>query len=245
MRLKVYALAIAICVSSVATVWAEDAVKSEPKKNPLPKVKLETSLGDIVLELDREKAPISVENFLAYVNEGFYEGLIFHRVIPGFMIQAGGMDAQMDKKRDGMHSAIKLESNNGLKNLRGTIAMARMNAPDTATSQFFINVVNNSMLDYKASQPNPNGYAVFGKVVEGMDVVDKIRNTECIAHPKYPGGKVVPETPVVIKKTTELGKEVPEAKVEAKPEKEKATPAPVPAPEKKAEPKIPEEKKSE
>ena len=126
MRLKVYALAIAVCVLSVATVRAEEEAKSEPKKNPSPKVKLETSLGDIVLELDREKAPISVENFLTYVNEGFYEGLIFHRVIPGFMIQSGGMDAQMVKKRDGMHSPIKLESNNGLKNLRGTIAMARM-----------------------------------------------------------------------------------------------------------------------
>ena len=177
-----------------------------------PRVKLETTLGDIVLELDPDKAPISVENFLTYVSEGFYDGTIFHRVMPGFMIQGGGFDENVDKKTAGLHPAIKNESKNGLSNARGTIAMARTGDPHSATNQFFINVVDNQRLDASARQPW--GYAVFGKVVEGLDVVDKIRHTECTNNPKYPSGKVVPKIAVVIKKATKLPK-----KEEAKPVK--------------------------
>ena len=134
------------------------------------KVKLETSVGDIVIELNGEKAPITVKNFLGYVDSGFYSGTIFHRVIKGFMIQGGGFTEDMIQKQT--KSPIKNEASNSLKNDRGTIAMARTSIPDSATCQFFINTVDNSFLNYTNSS-NP-GYAVFGKVIEGMDVVDKI-----------------------------------------------------------------------
>lgn len=168
-----------------------------------PRIKLETSLGDIVLELNGEKAPISVDNFVTYVEAGFYDNLIFHRVVPTFMIQGGGYTADLTEKKDGLRPSIKNEWQNGLKNARGTIAMARTQAADSATAQFFINVVNNDMLD----QPRDGAaYAVFGKVVEGMDTVDKIRDTETISDPKLPMGKVVPKTAVIIKKASLLGK---------------------------------------
>jgi len=171
---------------------------AEGKTNP--RVTLETSLGNIVLELDIEKAPISTANFLQYAKEGFYNGTVFHRVMPNFMIQGGGMDKDLNKKTAGMHSPIKNEWQNGLKNVKGTISMARTSAPDSATSQFFINVVDNASLD------TPRGgaaYAVFGKVVEGMDVVEKIRTTETEINPKYSRDKkVVPVTPIVIKIAT-------------------------------------------
>ncbi len=138
--------------------WAQD------------KVKLVTSMGDIVVELDAAKAPKTVANFEQYVKDKHYNGTIFHRVIDGFMIQGGGMNAQMQEKV--MRAPIPLEANNGLKNLRGTIAMARTNVPDSATAQFFINVKDNDFLN---AAPGNDGYAVFGKVVQGMDVVDKIR----------------------------------------------------------------------
>ena len=138
------------------------------------KVKMQTTLGDIVVELDAEKAPITVKNFLGYVADGFFDGLIFHRVIKGFMIQGGGFTPDMDQKDT--NAPIKIESSNGLSNDRGTIAMARTNVPDSATSQFFINHVDNEFLNY-AGPGNP-GYAVFGKVVEGMDVVDKIADVK-------------------------------------------------------------------
>ncbi len=190
------------------TVWAADdapdkkkAEKGEGESSALPRVKLETTLGDIVLELNAEKAPISTKNFLQYVKDDYYDGLIFHRVIPNFMIQAGGFDTDYEPQREGLRKPIKNESRNGLSNERGTIAMARTGAPHSATAQFFINVKDNTQLD--ASDRMPWGYAVFGKVVEGMDVVDKIRNTEKIVHPKDPGGgregAVNPDPPVVIK----------------------------------------------
>ena len=137
-----------------------------------PRVVMETSMGSIVLELDAEKAPLSVENFLAYAREGYYDGTIFHRVIDGFMIQGGGFTPDMEKK--GTRAPIRNEATNGLSNARGTIAMARTGDPHSATSQFFINTVENgSRLD-----PGPHdGYAVFGRVVEGMDVVDAIVKT--------------------------------------------------------------------
>lgn len=136
------------------------------------RVAMETSLGPIVLELDADKAPLSVANFLAYVDDGFYDHTIFHRVIGGFMIQGGGFGT--DLKRKPTKPAIKNEADNGLKNQRGTIAMARTSVIDSATSQFFINLVDNEFLNHRSADPNGYGYAVFGRVVEGMDTVDKI-----------------------------------------------------------------------
>ncbi len=155
------------------------------------KVKLETSMGDIVIELNAEKAPITVKNFLNYVNSGFYSGTIFHRVMKGFMIQGGGFTEDMNQKQT--NPPIKIESTNGLSNDRGTIAMARTGIPDSATCQFFINHVDNAFLNYENSA-NP-GYAVFGKVIEGMDVVDKIAAVKTTVRR---GMEDVPVEPVVI-----------------------------------------------
>jgi len=137
-----------------------------------PKVKLTTSMGDIVLELDAEKAPITVKNFVQYVESGQYDGLIFHRIIPGFMVQGGGMEPGMQERPNG--SPIQNEADNGLKNDKGTIAMARTNDPHSATSQFFINLSNNDFLNHSGKNPAGWGYAVFGKVVEGGEVVDEM-----------------------------------------------------------------------
>jgi peptidyl-prolyl cis-trans isomerase A (cyclophilin A) len=156
------------------------------------KVKFETSAGTIVVELDAAKAPKSVDNFLQYVNAGHYDGTVFHRVINNFMIQGGGMTADLKEKPT--RAPIALESRNGLKNDRSTVAMARTNDPNSATAQFFINVKDNDFLN-QAQARDGNGYSVFGKVVEGMDVVDKIRVV-----PTGPGD--VPLTPVVIKRAT-------------------------------------------
>ena len=134
-----------------------------------PIVVIDTSLGEITLELYPDKAPITVENFLKYVDEGFYDNLIFHRVMPGFMVQGGGMTDQMVEKSAGKHGPIKNESSNSLSNERGTVAMARTNDPNSATCQFFINHVDNAKLDTLGG-----GYTVFGKVIDGLDVVDKI-----------------------------------------------------------------------
>lgn len=137
-------------------------------------IKLTTTHGDILLELDAEKAPKTAENFLAYVKEGFYDGTIFHRVIPSFMIQGGGFLPGMVQKQP--HDPIENEAKNGLKNLTGTIAMARTTDPHSASSQFFINVADNKFLDYPGQ--DGWGYCVFGKVAEGMDVVNKIKATK-------------------------------------------------------------------
>ena len=136
-----------------------------------PKVEVTTSKGAFVIELESEKAPKTVENFLAYVDAGFYPGTIFHRVIRMFMVQGGGMDAALKKKKT-IRPPVELEVGNGLSNLRGTVAMARTSNPNSATSQFFVNVVDNKRLDTTGG-----GYAVFGKVIKGMDVVDAIRAT--------------------------------------------------------------------
>ena len=162
-----------------------------------PRVRLETNLGAIVLELDAQKAPKTVENFLTYVREGFYDGTTFHRVIKGFMIQGGGLTADMQKKPN--KAPIKNEADNGLKNKRGTIAMARTGDPNSATSQFFINTVDNVPLDYKEKSLPGWGYCVFGKVVEGMDVVDAI---EGVKTGSKGGRRNVPTKPVVIKRAT-------------------------------------------
>ena len=139
-----------------------------------PRVRLETTLGVIELELDAERAPISSENFLGYVRDGFYDGLIFHRVIPTFMIQGGGFTPDMQQKQP--RAPIANEAVNGLRNDRGTVAMARTSVVDSATAQFFINVVDNDFLNHRAPNPREYGYAVFGRVTAGMDVVDTIRN---------------------------------------------------------------------
>jgi cyclophilin family peptidyl-prolyl cis-trans isomerase len=146
------------------------ALAQAPAANP--KVLLKTSKGDITLELYPAKAPITVKNFLTYVNDKFYDGTIFHRVIPGFMIQGGGMTADMSEKA--ARPTIKNEAANGLKNDRGTIAMARLPEPDTAGAQFFINLVNNDGLNHRDDSQAGFGYCVFGKVLSGMDVVDAI-----------------------------------------------------------------------
>ncbi len=137
-----------------------------------PSVLLETTSGDILLELYPDKAPLTVENFLRYVDEGFYKNTIFHRVIAGFMIQGGGYTARMEEKATG--APVRNEADNGLSNARGTIAMARTMEPHSATAQFFINLVDNDFLNHTAPTGQGWGYCVFGKVVEGMDVVDKI-----------------------------------------------------------------------
>lgn len=144
-----------------------------------PTVTLETTLGDIRIELNTEAAPVSTENYLHYVESGHYDGLVFHRVIPGFMVQAGGHLPDMTERTSETEPIVN-ESNNGLQNLRGTIAMARTGEPHSARAQFFINLVDNAMLDYNNAMPdetNAWGYAVFGKVIEGMDVVDAIAAT--------------------------------------------------------------------
>ena len=156
-------------------------------------VKLSTNFGDITLELNAEKAPITVANFLQYVESGFYSDVIFHRVIDGFMIQGGGFDTSMKQKKT--LAEIKNEANNGLTNDKYTIAMARTSIPDSASSQFFINVGNNEFLNHTAPTSSGWGYCVFGKVVEGMDVVDKIR---AVKTGSKAGHQDVPVEPVVI-----------------------------------------------
>ncbi|OZI45603.1 peptidylprolyl isomerase [Bordetella genomosp. 4] len=141
-----------------------------------PRVKLQTNQGDIVITLDAEKAPKTVENFLSYVKSGFYNGTIFHRVIDGFMIQGGGFEAGLKQKPT--QAPIENEANNGLKNDKYTLAMARTSDPHSATAQFFINVANNDFLNFTAPTPNGWGYAVFGKVTEGTEVVDKIKGVK-------------------------------------------------------------------
>lgn len=160
-------------------------------------VKLSTTLGDIRIQLEPEKAPKSVANFLAYVKSGHYNGVIFHRVIDGFMVQTGGYTPQLSQKPT--KPPIPLEAGNGLLNIRGSVAMARTNDPNSATSQFFINVVDNPGLD-PGYAPDGRGYAVFGYVIEGMEVVDKIRATP--TSPKNMMFQNLPTTPILINKAT-------------------------------------------
>lgn len=169
------------------------------KADNAPEVKLETSLGDIVVRLNPRKAPITTANFIQYVKSGHYDNTIFHRVIRDFMIQGGGMTADMKEKRT--LAPVRNEANNGLKNRKYTIAMARTGDPHSATSQFFINTKDNAFLDFKAQTPQGWGYAVFGEVVKGQDVVDKIENA---ATGHLAGHDDVPRTPVVIKKAIVL-----------------------------------------
>ena len=159
------------------------------------KVKLTTSLGEIIIQLNTEKAPVSSANFLTYVNEGFYNGTIFHRVIPDFMAQGGGFDTSFNQKA--VHAPIKNEADNGLTNRRGTLAMARTNDPNSATAQFFINLKDNSFLNHTSQTSSGWGYAVFGEVIEGMDVVDAMAKQ---ATGNRGGHQDVPKTDIVIEK---------------------------------------------
>ena len=169
------------------------AIAADAAEKP-PRVRLETTLGPFVIELDSKQAPKSVENFLGYTRDGFYNGTTFHRVIKGFMIQGGGLTVDMQKKAT--RDPVVNEADNGLKNDRGTVAMARTSAPHSATAQFFINTVNNDFLNHRAKTQAGWGYCVFGRVVEGMSVVDQIEklDTTTIA-----GRQDVPKEPVIIK----------------------------------------------
>lgn len=181
-------LALTLCMlASTLSLADEPALKN-------PVVVMETSLGNIKIELLQKEAPISVKNFLDYTKNGYYSGTIFHRVIPGFMAQGGGLTVELQPK-PGTKPSIKNEADNNLKNDRGTIAMARTSDPNSATSQFFINVSNNNSLN----RPSPDGagYAVFGKVIDGMDVVDKIVSTP--QERKNAVFQNVPKSPVLIK----------------------------------------------
>ena len=173
-----FALAFAPALVSAAPAAAPSNSTSEGTKamSTNPRVKLHTNQGDMVITLDAAKAPKTVENFLTYVKEGFYNGTVFHRVIDGFMIQGGGFEPGMKLKQT--HAPIENEANNGLKNDKYTLAMARTSDPHSATAQFFINVSNNDFLNFTAPTPNGWGYAVFGTITEGTDVVDKIKGVK-------------------------------------------------------------------
>ena len=163
---------------------------AENEKTPV--VTMSTNMGDIRIELNADKAPITTKNFLAYVNDGHFDGLIFHRVIPGFMIQGGGFDSKMSQRPT--KSPIKNEAHNGLKNVKGSIAMARTDVVDSATAQFFINVKDNDFLDHKNTSPDGYGYAVFGQVIEGMDIVhmiEKVKTGDRGMHQDVPVDAVV------------------------------------------------------
>ena len=186
-RLLAIASTLLILLGTVPTAFADN-----------PKVLIQTNKGPITVELYRDKAPATVDNFLTYVDEGFYGGTIFHRVIEGFMIQGGGFTDAMEKKPT--RDPIKNEADNGLKNERGTIAMARTSNPDSATAQFFINHKDNDFLDHKSKDRRGWGYAVFGKVTDGMEVVDAIATTP--TGPAGPFPKDAPQTTVLIESVT-------------------------------------------
>jgi peptidyl-prolyl cis-trans isomerase B (cyclophilin B) len=190
-------LVLMLCISATPS-FAMDK-KTEIKMSSTPKVKFTTSLGPFVIQLNAEKAPVSTANFLTYVNDGFYNGTIFHRVIKGFMAQGGGFDTKFNQKKT--HDPIKNEADNGLSNKRGTVAMARTNDPDSATAQFFINYKDNHFLDYTAPNVSGWGYAVFGEVVEGLDVVDKMAQEPT---GNRNGHQDVPKTDIVVEKAEVL-----------------------------------------
>jgi cyclophilin family peptidyl-prolyl cis-trans isomerase len=185
-------IATAVMVITAACVTL--AARAEGKN---PVVLISTSMGDVKVELYEDKAPVTVKNFLAYVNDKFYDGTVFHRVIPDFMIQGGGFDKDMNQK--GTKPPIKNEAGNGLKNEAGTIAMARTSVVDSATAQFFINVKDNVFLDHRDQSPAGFGYAVFGKVIDGMDVVHKIEHVQTTNKGPHQN---VPAEPVIIKSVT-------------------------------------------
>jgi peptidyl-prolyl cis-trans isomerase A (cyclophilin A)/peptidyl-prolyl cis-trans isomerase B (cyclophilin B) len=187
MKAMAFAAALAVLIGSAA-------MAADPNR---PEVIIHTSLGDITLILDRTKAPVTVANFLRYAQEGHYDGTVFYRVVPGFVIQAGSYDADVHARP--VHDPIALEANNGLANTRGAIAMARQDDPNSATAEFFIDLSDNPALDHHPDDSaNQTGYAVFGTVVSGMDVVDKIAAVPLGDHGPMPGA--APVEPVVIQK---------------------------------------------
>lgn len=191
---------LAILFLALMLLPAHKALTAEPAPSAeYPQVKLETSLGDIIVRLDAKKAPITVSNFIQYVKSGHYDGVIFHRVIKDFMIQGGGMTPDMKEKRT--LAPIRNEADNGLKNKKYTIAMARTPEPHSASAQFFINTKDNNFLDFKAQTPQGWGYAVFGEVIKGQNVVDRI---EQVATGNKNGHQDVPLAPVVIQKAVVL-----------------------------------------
>lgn len=192
MRLMILNLIMGVVMMSA---FSGEATAAD--KNPV--VLMETSLGNIKIELDQAKAPISTKNFLSYVDDKFYDGTIFHRVIGNFMIQGGGFTSDMHLKPT--KDQIKNEAGNGLSNKRGTIAMARTNVVDSASSQFFINVVDNNFLDHQDNSPQGFGYAVFGKVIDGMDVVDKVK---AVRTGMKSGFQDVPMETVIIKSVSRI-----------------------------------------
>lgn len=203
----VLAFAAVLCSGSVLAEDKSALVKQKapekPKIDDRVYVKMSTSLGDFVIELYQDKAPITVENFLSYADDGFYEGTAFHRVIKDFMIQGGGQLPDYTKKPT--KSPIRNEAGNGLKNRYGTLAMARSNSPHSATSQFFINLTSNSFLDHRSKTASGWGYCVFGKVIDGIDTVEKIRNTPVKFDRRADRNKpAAPETAVVINKVTRV-----------------------------------------
>ena len=186
-------------VSALVVLAAVVPGNTEETAKGNPKVVLDTSKGEIVIELFADKAPVTVQNFLAYVDAKFYDGTIFHRVIPNFMIQGGGFTADMNQKTT--NDPIENEADNGLKNQRGTIAMARTSDPHSATGQFFINSVDNDFLNFKSKTPQGWGYAVFGKVVEGIEVIDNISAVKTKTQGMY---QDVPAEAVVINSARRL-----------------------------------------
>lgn len=197
MRRAFLTVSLALAALFIAPAsWAQSDTES---KSDNPQVLMETNFGSILIELYPDKAPETVENFLAYVKEGFYDGTIFHRVIPNFMIQGGGFTPDMNKKRT--RAPIKNEADNGLRNQIGTIAMARTNDPHSATAQFFINVAQNSFLDFREKTARAYGYAVFGRVIKGMKVVNQIRQ---VRTGFKNGHGDVPLEPVIIEKVRQI-----------------------------------------
>ena len=189
---KIYSALVIVAMTCAASGCDKKAVDN-------PQITLETSSGKIILELYPDRAPETVKNFIAYIDSEFYNDTVFHRVIPNFMIQGGGFTAGMRRKPTQM--PIKNEADNGLKNERGTIAMARTADPDSATAQFFINTVNNEFLNHKSKDSKGWGYAVFGRVAEGMDVVDAIAGVKTGTRGAY---RDVPIEPVIIRKAQRI-----------------------------------------
>ncbi len=185
-----YLTGLLLSIAVTGTAWAEE--------ESAPRVRMQTSMGEIVLELYPEKAPKTVDNFLQYVRDGFYNGTIFHRVIDGFMVQGGGFTPQYEQKPT--RPPVVNEADNGLRNTVGSVAMARTSDPHSATAQFFINVSNNDFLDFREKTPRAWGYAVFGRVIKGMDVVKAIKEVK--TGPGGPFRSDVPQTTVLIEKVT-------------------------------------------
>lgn len=201
MKTSIHTIACLFLFLTGFQAHAAPPTQEKSVKVAAPEVKLHTTLGDVVIRLNAEKAPLTTANFLGYVHDGFYKGTIFHRVIKGFMAQGGGFTEKWEQKKT--KAPVSNEADNGLPNNRGTIAMARTSDPQSATAQFFINYSDNDFLNFKSKTPQGYGYAVFGEVISGMDIVDKMATV-----PTGSGGPMptdVPQTPIVILDATVVG----------------------------------------